>query len=236
MNDQVLSASVITIPRLEHIPFLRHGFGNRNWQERDFKKSGEWGGFHPLLLKQVHSDIVHFIDEVPQRTLRGDALVTRLPGLLLAVKTADCLPVLLVEEKTRVIAAVHCGWKGTLKKVLEKTVRGMRERYSVNPRSLLAAFGPCISAGCYEVGEDVWSLYARGGFPASLFSPIPGRPGKYLFDLPAAARLQLLSLGIRKENVFTVGICTHCDPAFPSYRRDKDVCGRALSFIGIVPP
>jgi YfiH family protein len=236
MKDRVASPSVITIPRFESISFLRHGFGDGSWQENDFRKSEEWAGFRPLFLRQVHSDTVHFIDEMPRQRLRGDALVTRLPGLLLVIKSADCLSVLLVDERTHVIAAVHAGWKGIHLRVLEKSVRGMLQRYSTDPGSLLAAFGPCIGGGCYEVGEDVRGFYAGGGFPASLFSPIPSRHGKYLFDLRAAARLQLVGLGIRVENVFSVDICTHCDPAYPSYRRDKDDCGRMLSFIGIVPP
>jgi len=236
MKNQASRPPVVTVPRFERITFLRHGFGNRSWQAKDFKRSGDWTGFLPLFLKQVHSDVVHFIDDMPRQRLRGDALVTRLPGLLLIIKTADCLPVLLVDERTPVIAAVHCGWKGTRLKVLEKTVRGMVDRYAVDPGSLLAAFGPCISGGCYEVGEDVRELYARGGFPDSLFSASPGRPGKHLFDLQAAARLQLLGLGIREENILRAGICTHCDPAYPSYRRDKDECGRMLSFIGLSAP
>ncbi|MFZ2054610.1 MAG: peptidoglycan editing factor PgeF [Candidatus Aminicenantales bacterium] len=236
MKDQAPSSSIITIPQLERIPFLRHGFGNRSWRETDFKRSGEWEGFRPLFLKQVHSDVVHFIDEIPRQRLRGDALVTRLPGILLVIKTADCLPVLLVDEWARVIAAVHGGWKGTRLQVLEKAVRGILERYGVDPGSLLAAFGPCIGGGCYEVGEDVRDLYAGGGFPGSLFTPISNHPEKYLFDLRAAARLQLLGLGIREENIFAVDICTHCDPTYPSYRRDRDDCGRMLSFIGLSPP
>ncbi len=236
MNDQAASSSVITIPRFKRIPFLRHGFGSRDWQGKDFKKSGEWDGFRPLFLKQVHSDIVHFIDEMPRRRLRGDALVTRLPGLLLVIKTADCLPVLLVDEKRCAIAAVHCGWRGTRLRVLERAIRGMQERYSVDPKSLLAAFGPCIDGGCYEVGEDVRGLYAAGGFPGALFKPLSTPSGRYLFDLRAAARLQVLGCGVRKENIFSLDICTHCHPDYPSYRRQKDDCGRMLSFIGIIPP
>ena len=236
MNDQALTSSIITIPRLDRIPFLRHGFGSRALQPREFKKGAPRRGFRPLFLKQIHSDIVHFIEEIPEQSLRGDALVTRLPGLLLVIKTADCLPVLLVHEKARVIAAVHCGWKGTRLKVLEKTVRGMADRYGLDAHSLLAAFGPCIDAACYEVGEDVRGLFAGSGFPEALFRPVPGHPGKYLFDLRGAARLQLLGLGVREENILEVGVCTHCDPAYPSFRRDADECGRMLSFIGLTPP
>jgi YfiH family protein len=236
MKNQVRHPSIISVPYFERIARLRHGFGNRDWQAGDFKRSGDWKRFHPVFLKQVHSDIVHFIEKRPRPSLRGDALVTRVPGFLLVIKTADCLPVLLVEEKTRVVAAVHCGWKGTRLKVLEKAVREMSGRYGVDARSLLAAFGPCIGGGCYEVGEDVRALYAEGGFPDSMFAQVPGHPEKYLFDLRTAARLQLMGLGMKAENIFSIDICTHCDPAYPSFRRDKDTCGRMLGFIGLTPP
>jgi len=228
--------SPITIPQLERIPFIRHGFGDSSWGERDLRRFAACQGLKPLFLDQVHSDIVHFIDEVPRRRLRGDAAVTSRPGLLLAVRTADCVPVLLVEGKKRVVAAVHCGWKGTAGGVLEKVVLGMKERYGADPSALLAAFGPCISGACYEVGEDVRSAFKKSGFPGTPFSPIVGRTGRYFFDLRSANRFQLLKLGVKASHVFSIDICTHCDARYPSYRRDRDACGRMLSFIGLTLP
>jgi hypothetical protein len=233
MKNQAGDSSVIKVPRLARIPFLRHGFGNLNWREKDLRQLAERLGFRLLFLKQVHSDVVHFIAEVPQLMLRGDAAVTSLPGLLLIIKTADCLPVLLVEEKKRVIAAVHCGWKGTSQGFLEKVVMGMKERYGADPAAILAVFGPCIGGGCYEVEEDVRRTFVESKFPATLFRPITGQSGKYLFDLRSANRLQLLKLGVKAKNIFSLDICTHCDPTYPSYRRDRDECGRMLTFIGL---
>jgi len=233
MKNQAGDSAVIKIPQLERIPFLRHGFGDSSWGEKDLRELAERLRFRPLFLNQVHSDVVHFIDEMPQWTLRGDAAVTRLPGLLLVIKTADCLPVFLVEEKKRLIAAVHCGWKGTSLHVLEKVVLGMKERYDADPATILAAFGPCIGGACYEVGEDVRRTFAESGFPTSLFRPISGRSGKYLFDLSSANRIQLLKLGVKARNIFSVDLCTHCNAKYPSYRRDRDDCGRMLSFIGL---
>ena len=86
----------IQLKRLERLSFIRHGFGDSSWRGKDLRRLAEKLGFRPVLLKQVHSDVVHFIEEPPQRTLRGDGALTRLPGLLLAIRTADCLPVLLV--------------------------------------------------------------------------------------------------------------------------------------------
>ena len=236
MKDRVVKSFVATVPQLGCLSFLRHGFGDFNWGEKDLRRLADRLDFKPIFLKQVHSDVVQFIDEVPQQKLRGDAAVTSLPGLLLVIKTADCLPVVLVEEKKRVIAAVHCGWKGTSQRVLEKVILGMKERYGADPAAILAAFGPCIREGCYEVGRDVHRAFVVSGFPASLFRPITGRSDKYYLDLRSANRLQLLKLGVKAKNIFSIDICTHCDPKYPSYRRDKDECGRMLTFIGLTLP
>jgi YfiH family protein len=224
---------IITIPRFERLPFLRHGFGDASWKEKGFRQFAGSQGLTPIFLNQVHSDLVRFIGEMPRRRLRGDAAVTHRPGVLLAVRTADCLPVLLVEEKRRVVAAVHCGWKGTAKRILEKVVLGMEERYGADPAALLAAFGPGIGADCYEVGEDVHAAFMNSGFPGSLFRPAAGRAGRHLFDLSAANRLQLLKLGVKASHIFSIDICTHCDARYPSYRRDRDATGRMLSYIAL---
>lgn len=227
---------MITIPRFDQIPFLVHGFGDGALTAAELRSAEGWRSFHSVFLRQVHSDVVHFVERVPEESLRGDALVTSHAGILLVIKTADCLPVLLVDRERRIIAAVHCGWRGTLHGVLEKTVEGMRGRCGSDPPSVLAGFGPCIGAECYEVGADVREKFARAGFPSRLFRSIPRRPGKSLFDLASANRLQLLRLGVRDENIFSAGLCTHCDSRYPSYRRDRRHAGRLLSFIGIREP
>jgi purine-nucleoside/S-methyl-5'-thioadenosine phosphorylase / adenosine deaminase len=225
--------SPLMIPQLERLPFLRHGFGDASWGEKDLRRFAVSQGLTPIFLNQVHSDVIRSIDDMPRRILRGDAAVTHRPGVLLAIRTADCLPVLLVEEKRRVVAAVHCGWKGTAKRILEKVVLGMEERYGADPAALLAAFGPGIGADCYEVGEDVHAVFMNSGFPGSLFRPAAGRAGRHLFDLSAANRLQLLKHGVKASHIFSIDICTHCDARYPSYRRDRDASGRMLSFIGL---
>jgi purine-nucleoside/S-methyl-5'-thioadenosine phosphorylase / adenosine deaminase len=227
---------MITIARFDKIPFLVHGFGDSALSVSGLKRLFPRSALRAVALHQVHSDTVHFVDGAARESRRGDALVSRTPGLLLVIKTADCLPVLLVDEGRRVIAAVHCGWRGTVHRVLEKAVRGMRARYGCDPGRLLAAFGPCIGAGCYEVGEDVRGRFLRAGFSGHLFRPVPDRPGQHLFDLAAANRLQLLEGGVDERNIFAAGVCTHCDPLYPSYRRDAHRSGRMLSFIGLLPP
>ncbi len=227
---------LITIPRFERIPFIYHGFGAAGWGEKDFRKREEWQGFRRLYLRQVHSNIIHFILDVPNASLRGDAMITGLPRLFLIIKTADCLPVLLVDEKKLVVAAVHCGWKGTLLRLLENVVSGMKARFGSAPADILAALGPSIGGGCYEVGEDVRGPFRENGFPDALFLPVPARPRKYFFDLREANRLQLHSQGVADKNIFSIDVCSHCDRRFPSYRRDRADAGRMLSFIALSQP
>jgi hypothetical protein len=226
---------MITLPRFDRIPFLVHGFGDRALTAADLRSGEPWRHFHAVSLRQVHSDTVHVVERAPRQSLLGDALVTGQAGLLLIIKSADCLPVLIVDADRRTVAAVHCGWRGTLAGVLERTVNVMRERCGTAPGSILAGLGPCIGAACYEVGEDVRGRFAQAGLPQRLFRPAPDRPGKFLFDLAGANRLQLLHAGVREENIFAAGPCTHCDPRLPSYRRDRQRAGRLLSFIGVTP-
>lgn len=227
------SQGVFTIPRFEQIPYLIHGFGSREWTENEFKKKQEWKGLQLLYLEQIHSNIVHFIDKPPQERLKGDAVVTNLPLLLIIIKTADCLPVLIVDEMRQVIAAVHCGWRGTSKGVIRKVIQGMRERYGCLPSSLFVAMGPCIKRECYEVGDDVIRSFEKQEVYTRFFSRHPLNPDKFLFDLREANIAQMEELGVDRSNIFLIDVCTHCCHDFSSYRRDKDKAGRMLSFIGI---
>jgi len=186
-----------------------------------------------VLLDQIHSDIVHIIKDAPSDRPRGDALVTNVPGLLLVIKTADCLPLLLMDERLRVVAAVHAGWRGTRSRIVQKTVGAMKTRFGTNPADIIAAPGPCIGPACYEVGEDVRSAFLSAEFPDDLFVPA-GRPAKYFLDLDAANALQLRSAGVPPGPPLRSSACTHCDPGLHSYRRDRDTSRRMFSFIGLV--
>jgi YfiH family protein len=223
----------LTIPRLEQIPFLVHGFGTSRFRERNFKNKKEWKGLKFLFLDQVHSNVIHLIEKIPSRKLKGDAMVTKLPSLLLVIRTADCLPVFIVDEFRKVIAAVHCGWRGSAKRVVQRAIEKMKDRYGSDPSSLLAGLGPCIGPGCYEVGDDVLESFVKNGHPQRFFRAHPLRKGKYFFDLRGANLSQIQSLGVKEENVFSIALCTHCDRNFLSFRRDRNKTARMLSFIGI---
>src|SRR6202007_2351585 len=110
----------------------------------------------PLLtLCQIHSDLIHCVDSVPREPLTGDGLLTATPGLLLAIQTADCLPVILVDTKRHAVGVFHAGWCGTLKRIVEKGVGEMHRCFGTRPRDLKAAIGPGIQGCCYAVGEEV---------------------------------------------------------------------------------
>jgi YfiH family protein len=224
---------VITIARLELIPDLVHGFGTKDWKDKDLRKRPEWERFRFIFLNQVHSDIIRFIDRVPEKELRGDAMVTGLPSLLLIIKTADCLPVLVVDESRRVIAAVHCGWRGTSKGVVKRAIQSMVAHFGCRPVDLLVGLGPCIESDCYEVGEDVFQAFKREGLKTKFFRDHPSGKGKYLFDLKGENLSQLVSAGVDEKNIYSADCCTYCDNNLPSFRREKERAGRMLSFIGM---
>jgi YfiH family protein len=162
-------AGYSTVPRLAEIAGLVHGFGGAGWSEADFLTFAASRGLEPVIMRQLHSDTVHHLDAAPAGKLEGDALLTNVPGLLLVIRTADCLPVFLVDEKNRAAAAVHCGWRGTEKRILEKAARAMVRAFGSKPGAMLAALGPCIGSGCYEVGPQVREGFRRAGFPPSVF-------------------------------------------------------------------
>jgi YfiH family protein len=224
---------ILTIPRLERISWLIHGFGTGEWSEGDFAKNEEWRDFRLVILDQVHSDTVHRLERPPERNLRGDALITSRPGLFLTIKTADCLPALVVDEDRRVIAAVHCGWRGTLKRILERVVGDLRERDGSDPSKLLVALGPCIGPDCYEVGPGVRAAFEEAGFPPGVLRERTSAPDKFLLDLREANRGQLDRAGVKREHVFSCDACTHCRSDLLSYRRDKIKKKRMFAFIGI---
>lgn len=231
MNEKF--RTVHTIPRWEKIPFLVHGFGTTHWREKNLKHHPKLKNFEHLFLRQVHSSIIHVIDEIPCEQLTGDALLTEKPGVLLIIKTADCLPVLIVDKEQKAVAAVHCGWKSSSQRLIQRVVQGLEKHFGSEASELQIAMGPCIGKDCYEVGHDVRQEFEDNGLALEAFHPHPFQEGKYSLDLKRANRLQLLDIGVREANIFVVDLCTHCEDDLLSYRRDRRKEGRMLSFIGL---
>ncbi len=231
-------------PRLLCAPGLIHGFGDARWGETEFLAFAEERRMTPVIMRQLHSDTIHRLDAAPAKRLEGDALLTNVPGLLLVIRTADCLPVLLYDPSGPAVAAVHCGWRGTEKRILEKAVKTMTDAYGSRPEEMMAALGPCIGAACYEVGVEVKKAFVKAGFPEGLFVErgklpeiqIPNYQGKYLLDLRAANVWLLTQMGLRKAHILNTGpVCTHCEPRLLSHRRHPADPRRMYNFIGLLP-
>jgi len=205
-------------------------------------------------LKQIHSDAIHLFSAAPAHPCKGDASATNRPGLLLAVQTADCVPIIVVDPKKRAVAAIHAGWKGTLARITEKAVGRMRLEFGSKPADLLAALGPSIGPCCYEVGAEFVTKFAAQFADAAEYfdeprtgeepNPLqwlnmmpPGHqppPGNVHLDLPRANRAQLVSAGLRPQNIFASGLCTACHTNFFfSHRREGARSGRLMSVVGI---
>ena len=169
-----------------------------------------------------------------------DALITRLPGVLLAVQTADCLPVLIGDTKSGTMAAIHAGWRGTAGRITERAVADLMLVHGVNPRDCVAALGPAACAECYEVGEDVISRYKKEfGYWRNLL--VNFKADKAHLDIQAANVQQLIFCGFNEDSIYVADYCTmHQNELFFSYRREgkgqPSGVGRSLSVIGKVGP
>ena len=271
---------ILQVPAFSKLPWLVHGFSTRRGgvsdlegekvlnlgftegdtrenvfeNRRHFQSALGANDLTLVALKQIHSDAVQLFDSAPDDPCRGDASITNRAGLLLAVQTADCVPILLVDPKKRAVAAVHAGWRGTLARIVVKAIGKMQMQFGTKPADLLAAIGPAIGGCCYEVGTEVaiqfqsqfadapeWFDEFRTGDepnPVQWLNRMPPGhqppPKNVLLDLRKANRAQLLGAGLRAQNIFVSDLCTACrrDLLF-SYRKEGTTSGRLMSVIGI---
>ncbi len=179
----------------------------------------------PVWLKQVHGVDVANAD-VASCLPQGDACIATRPGAVCVVMTADCLPVLLCDDQGSAVGAVHAGWRGLCKGVIESTVRAM----NTPPPNLIAWLGPAIGPAAFEVGAEVRQAFLEKQSQSDgAFVPVPGKGNKYLADIYLLARQRLQALGIHR--IHGGGWCTHADrERFFSYRRDG-ATGRMGTFI-----
>ncbi len=223
------------------------------------KKRGK-SSFWPLVtLRQIHSDLIHCVNAAPTEPLVGDGLITATPGLLLAIQTADCLPVILVDTKRHAVGVFHAGWRGTVKRIVEKGVGEMFRHFGTRARDIRAAIGPGIQGCCYEVGEEVRTKFeSQFSYAESLFRVVkdsdpvrekypllfltaraPGHsegmlPKRTFLDLVEANRQQLIAAGVPKKNIETSPFCTNCHPELLfSYRAERGKTGRMMAAAGI---
>ena len=201
---------ILHSPLLSQLAWIDHGFGTRL---APLSQEGM------ASLKQIHSATALLAKE-PGCAGEGDALLTRSPGVLLSVRTADCYPILLADTRDRAAAAVHAGWRGTAGGIVVRTIARMRAQFGTSPADIVAAIGPGIGMCCYEVGAEVAQLF--------------GLEGAGHIDLAAANRRQLIDAGVPEPHIDVFGGCTFCDAAhFYSFRREREQAGRMISYIGL---
>ena len=217
----------------------------------------------PLItLRQFHSNRVVRItaaDAARQNPWKADGAITDEPGLLLAVMTADCIPVLVADRKRRAVGAFHAGWRGTVKRIVETGVGRMRLEFGSRPEDLVAAIGPGIGQCCYAVGDEVFSEFeSQFAYGRELFREVydsdavrtrypmlfltqraPGHspigPSLHV-DLIEANRRQLMTAGVAEKAIQIVGGCTQCQPElFFSHRGSRGHAGRMMAVIGVQP-
>lgn len=213
-------------------------------------------------VRQIHSGLVVVLGAKDARSAqphKADGLITDMPGLLLGIQTADCIPVLVADRKRRVVAAFHAGWRGTVKRIVETGVGRMRLEFGSQPKDLVAAIGPGIGPCCYAVGQEVLTefesqfSYTRHLFhemhdpktvrrKSSTAVPSQQTPAQALtgpslhLDLIEANRRQLLDAGLKESAIEIVGGCTSCQTdLFFSHRAELGRTGRLLAVIGIKP-
>jgi YfiH family protein len=189
-----------------------------------------------VTMKQVHGDqIVEVKDKTIKEAGEADGMITTATDIFLGVLTADCVPILFVAPKNKLVAAVHAGWRGTLAGIAEKAVRSFTDQLHVAADEIEVALGPSVGSCCYEVKDDVAGpLLKRWGGIAQ--ASIQKRDGKTFLDLRLLNRAVLAEAGILESNICQIGPCTACSPDdFFSYRRERSETGRQISFIGWLP-
>lgn len=190
-----------------------------------------------IVANQTHSDHIRIVKakehrgwETTENAVENcDALITDRRGIVLTMLTADCVPILLIDKKQNIIAAVHAGWKGTKEGILSKTVKKMCETFNCEAEDIIAGIGPSIGRCCYEVDSNVSDCFDTSE------SIYVSKNGKYMLDLPMVNKKQLLKAGLLESNIEMSTICTSCEnEKFFSYRKEKGCSGRFMSMIALV--
>lgn len=190
---------------------------------------------HDCYALPIDPSFFELSQALRQAALEGvDALITNVPGYCVAVTTADCVPVLVYDKRQQVVAAIHAGWKGTVKHIVTNTIKCMKSIYGTHGEDIVACIGPSISLESFEVGDEVYEAFKERGFDMSFISLKNSLTGKYHIDLWEANRQELLEMGVPKEQIEVAGVCTyiHQDEFFSARRLGID-SGRILSGIMI---
>ncbi len=244
--------SYLKIPAFDRIDRVFHAFttrkNNLGARTSGIKQAGDWeaaavafgiGQDRLVTVNQVHGENIVHIDarglvsgKLNPRAVEADALITDAPGIAIAVETADCVPVLLYDPSVPAVAAIHAGWRSTVKKIVDKTVSRMGVEFGTCPQRIIAAIGPAIGPECYEVDEPVMGP-VREAFRYWQEIATPRDKDRWGLDLVKANVKELLKMGLLAENIHALGLCTACRrDLFYSFRAEGRT-GRMLSVIMI---
>ncbi|HAF28143.1 MAG TPA: peptidoglycan editing factor PgeF [Bacteroidales bacterium] len=184
-----------------------------------------------VFPKQTHSANIGFVKSEEDIFPNTDALITNIPGICVAVRTADCVPILLFDPVQKAVAAIHSGWKSTVQKISQHTIELMQKEYGTKPENIVAGIGPSIGPKVYEVGPEVVELFQKAFGTNHVIKPIANSDKAYL-DLWIANKQILTNAGVPEKNIEIAEMCTYSNPElFYSARRDKTKTGRLASGI-----
>jgi len=244
-TDETWGAALRCIPLETLAPHL---FTTRQLElssASDVRRLGEAvGAPDVVMLTQVHGRAVVVVREgesLPAGRPEADVLVSNAPGVAIAVRAADCVPLLMADTRTGVVAAVHAGWRGTAARAAVAAVESMAAEFGAAAVDLVVAIGPNIGSCCYEVGPELVDAFAAAGHERYLIdrwflAPPPPRGSherpRMRLDVAGANRDQLILAGVREENIHIAGVCTamHLD-VLTSYRAEKEQAGRIAGAI-----
>jgi len=235
---------LLTIHALEKMAGVLHGFTTRQnglgARSSGIRSAGDWDLVAEALgiqadrlvtVNQVHGENIVLVNELNHASVcmaEADALITNAPELAIGVETADCVPVLLFDPATPAVAAVHAGWRSTVKKIVQKAVVLMRYEFGSDPAKMLATIGPAIGAECYEVDEPVMEQ-VREAFPFWRDIVSPRCNDRWGLDLVKLNRIELAQAGLAGSRIHSLGMCTSCRrDIFYSFRAEGRT-GRMLS-------
>lgn len=230
----------------------QHAFTTRQLALRPFDAHGEsWraalaavGGTPErfVRIKQVHGDVVHIVHRRDGEPVIGppvpeaDAVIANVPGLVICVQVADCVPLLMADRRTGAVAAVHAGWRGTCAGIAATTVRAFAREFDGDPADLVVAVGPSIGRCCYEVGPEVQDAFRQAGASEADLAAwcSPGTGGRAWLDLWRVNYDQLVAAGVRADDIHLSRLCTKSHLAwFDSYRAEGADAGRMAALIRV---
>ncbi len=226
------------VPGFPGSPGWRAGFTTRRagGEMRGVLELLGWSGLPVFRLEQRHeTEIVPVLrGETAERRRPGDGLTSECRGVVLAVASADCVPIVLFDPGRPAATVLHAGWRGTSSHIARAGVDTMRRLYGSSPAALRAMIGPAIGSCCYRVGREVVEQFRQAGYPVDQLLRPDGEGG--FLNLSEANRRDLAEAGVNPENIRSAELCTRCLAGlFPSYRRDGERTGRILTFVGSLP-